>query len=140
MYTYEIIKQDKNDTQATVIKKSGITTEFSLKDIYDHKLKVEQDLREKKGQVDIAKASMKNITTNHEVIRGIIDDIKAQKNSRGILATLYMYIKHDIDRDTNQRMVKEREALLKEYDEELDVIHEQLSIPKPVKVEYVKAK
>ena len=138
MYTYEIIEKDENDSLRTKVKKLGITTEFTLKDVYDHKLKVEQDLKEKQGQVDIATASAQNILINHPEIKKLVDKIEKMENPRGILATLYLYIKFDIDRETNLKMVKERQELVEEYDKELDDIHESLSIPKPVKISYAK--
>lgn len=138
MYNYKIVAEDIVDSLKTVIEKSGITTEFTLKDVYDHKLKVEQDLKEKQGMVDIAIASMQNIMNNHKDVAKIINSIKKRENAQGLLATIYLYIKHDIDRETNQKMVAERQQLIEEYEKELDEIHETLSIPKPVKISYVK--
>lgn len=139
MYKYKIVESHQNDSLQTKIEKSGIKTEFVLQDVYNHKLKIEQEIKEKEGQVEIAKASMQNILNNHAEIKEIVDSILAKKNSQGILATLFLYIKHDIDKDNNQRMVDERKKLIEEYEKELDVIHEKLSIAKPVKIGFTKA-
>ena len=138
MYTYKIKESNEQDALQTVITKEGITTDFSLKDVYDHKLKLEQEVKEKEGQVEIAKASMQNILENHEDIKDVIKDIRANKNAQGILATLFLYIKHDIDKDTNQRMIDERKKLIEEYEEELKTIHESLNLPEPIKISYAK--
>jgi hypothetical protein len=139
MYKYKIVESHENDSLQTKIEKSGIKTEFVLQDVYNHKLKIEQEIKEKEGQVEIAKASMQNILNNHAEIKEIVDSILAKKNSQGILATLFLYIKHDIDKDNNQRMVDERKKLIEEYEKELDVIHTKLSIAKPVKIGFTKA-
>lgn len=139
MYSYKIVTEDSVDSLNTVVEKAGITTEFSLKDVYDHKLKIEQDLREKQGQVDIATSSMQNILNNHKDVAKIVDTIKKRENAQGLLATLFLYIKHDIDRENNQKMVEERQKVIEEYEKELNEIHESLSIPKPVKISYEKA-
>lgn len=139
MFTYEIVKENKDDAIETVVKKLGITAEFSMKSVYDHKLKLEREIKEKKAEAEVNAASMANIMSNHGVIATIIKDIKTKSNPEGILATLFLYIKHDIERANCERMAKEREELLKEYDDELETIHSTLSIPKPVKISYDKA-
>lgn len=139
MYTYKIKSEDQEDTLQTVISKEGITAEFELQDVYNHKLKLEQEIAEKEGQVEIAKASMQNILNNHKDVKKIVKEITAMKNAQGILATLYLYVKHDIDKDNNQRMVDERKKVIKEYEEELNIIHDTLHIAKPVKIGYTKA-
>jgi len=140
MYTYKIKEENTNDSLQTVVVKEGITAEFKLQDVYNHKLKLEQDIKEKEGQVEISKASMLNIEKNHKDVKKIVDQIKKMENSQGILATLYLYVKHDIDRETNEKMVQERKDLVKEYEDELKVIHETLNLPEPVKITYDKAK
>ena len=140
MFTYKIKEANEGDSIQTIVTKEGITADFSLKDVYDHKLKLEQEIKEKEGQVEIAKASMTNILENHQDVKAIIKEISGNKNAQGILATLFLYIKHDIDKDNNQRMIDERKKVIAEYDTELDVIHETLAIPKPVKIGFTKAK
>lgn len=140
MFTYEIVKENKENALETVVKKLGISAEFALKGVYDHKLKLEKEINEKKAEAQVNAASMENITNNHGVIALIIEEIKLKDKPEGILATLFLYIKHDIDRANCEKMVKEREELLKEYDEELELIHSTLSIPKPIKISYAKAK
>ena len=139
MYKYKIVTKDENDTQATVISKTGLVAEFSLKQVYDHKLKVEQEIQEKKSTIELAKAKQANIEENHKDIKKIIDSIKKEENSNGIFATLFLWIKEDIEIDNNTKMVEEREALIKNYEEELDNIHKALDIPKPIKISYTKA-
>jgi hypothetical protein len=139
MYTYKIKEADESDALNATITKEGITADFKLQDVYNHKLKLEQEIKEKEGQVEIAKASMTNILENHEDVKEIIKDIRARKNAQGILATLFLYIKHDIDKDNNKRMIDERKTIVSQYDEELDLIHKELNIAKPIKVGFTKA-
>ena len=138
-YTYEIVTENENDVLDSVIKKSGITTEFKLQDVYNHKLKLEREIKEHKANVDIAKAKMENTESHHKEISKLIKSIKKMENPNGILATLFLWIKEDMERDNHERMAKEREELIKEYEDELDTIHDSLSIAKPVKIEYAKA-
>lgn len=139
MYTYKIKEKDDNDALNTLIIKEGITAEFKLQNVYDHKSKLEQEIKEKEGQVEIAQASMTNILENHPDVKEIVDEIKKKENSQGILATLFLYIKHDIDKDNNQRMVDERKKVIAEYESELETIHKDLDISKPVKIGFTKA-
>lgn len=138
MYTYKIKTENKNDTLQTIITKEGITADFTLGQVYDHKLKLEQEIKEKEGQIEIHQATMDNILSNHKDVAKIVKKIKESKNSQGILATLFLYIQNDIDRDNNERMVKERKSVIREYRKELKTIHEALSIPEPVKISYEK--
>ena len=139
MYEYKIVKKDDNDTQETIVSKTGLVAEFSLKQVYDHKLKVEQEIQEKKSTIELSKAKQTNIEENHKDIKKIVDSIKKKENPNGVLATLFLWIKEDIEIDNNTKMLKEREALIKEYEEELDVIHKALDIPKPIKIGFTKA-
>ncbi len=139
MYTYKIVTLNEGDSMETIVSKSGLVSEFSLKQVYDHKLKLEQEIKEKEAKIALCEATKENITINHEDIKEIIDDIKARDNANGVFATLFLWIKEDIERDNNQRMVDERKKVLEEYEEELNTIHESLSIPKPIKIAFTKA-
>jgi len=140
MNTYKILEENEADSIETRIEKSGITTEFVLREIYDHMLALEKDIKAKQGAIEVAEAKMTNIVTNHKDVAKVIEDIKGLNNSEGILATMFLWIKEDIDRDTNRRMIAEREAVIVEYKKELDDIHEALSIPRPIKIAYAKSK
>lgn len=140
MYTYKIVESNDKDALATKVSKTGLVAEFVLQDVYNHKLKVEQDIKEKEAKINISKATMKNIEENHKDVAEIIKSIKKNKRkAEGIFGTLYLWIKEDMERDTNQRMVDERKALIEEYDAELETIHSELNISRPVKVAYTKA-
>ena len=138
MFTYEIIEKNDDDTQATIIKKSGITTEFTLKNVYDHKLNVEQSITAKKAEVEVSKAKQANFTTNYPFIQEVLDMIAKEEKAEGLRGVLFMWIKEDMEIAVATKMIEEREALIKEYEEELDTIHAELDLPTPIKIAYVK--
>jgi len=140
MFKYEVIEKNDNDTLGSTVRKTGLVGEFSLQAVYDHKLKVEQEIREKESKVELSKAVMANIENNHLDVKRIIDGIRKKgAKAEGIFGTLFLWVKEDMERDQNQRMIDERKALIEEYDKELDEIHEQTGIPKPVRISYTKA-
>jgi hypothetical protein len=140
MYTYEILTKDEKDTLETKVKKSGLTAEFTLKQVYDHKALVEKDIKERAAKVELCVATMKNIEINHPDVAEIIKSIKkGKKKGTGIFATLFLWIQQDMERDNQKRMIKEREEVINEYETELEVIHRTLDIPEPVKISYNKA-
>jgi hypothetical protein len=140
MYTYEVISKNDKDTLETKIKKSGITSDFTLRQVYDHKATLEKDIKERKAKIDVCAATMQNIENNHKDVAKIIKTIKKGDNPTGVLATLFMWIREDMERDNQNRMLKERKQVVREYERELSVIHSTLAIPEPIKISYNKAK
>lgn len=70
IYTYEVSKRHIKDPSLSIVRKSGITAEFSLRELMAERAQIDKRIKELEGQKKINDATVKNIEQHHpEVTR-----------------------------------------------------------------------
>lgn len=112
------------------IECTGLTSQFTINEVLDHKEYTEKKLREAKGQIDADRKQMELI----EKLFPGVKDIPAHNYEMVV-----RYIANQEQIKQLEDLEKTCQATLDSYDERLELITEQLGIEMPVKVDYVRA-
>ena len=113
IYTYEVSKTHKKDPSLSIVRKSGITAEFTLQQLISERLTMDKRVKELEGQKKINDAIVKNIEQHHPEV------MKMSEEARHYAA---IYNKAVTDQEKVNGVLKAYKKALKEDDEEKKVI------------------
>lgn len=125
MFTYKI-KEDKEEIVEKVLEKTGITIDFTLNDVIKHQKDLLKEIKGLKGQIDFDKAIVDNVETNHPFVKDFTEEQ---------ITALSLWIPKRLQIAKAEKMIKDREEVLTQYDEEIKEICKQLDLSLPTDIE-----
>jgi len=113
IYTYEVSKTHKKDPSLSIVRKSGITAEFTLRELKGERLTMDKRVTELEGQKKINDATVKNIEQHHPEVK------KMSEEARYYAAT---YNEAMVEKKKVDEVLKAYKKAIKEDDAEQKVI------------------
>jgi uncharacterized membrane protein YcgQ (UPF0703/DUF1980 family) len=113
---FSIDKINKKDFKQSVIKRSNLTNEFTLRDIETHLSQIEKMERELKAQVKLTTAVIDNIKKNHGFISKMSDE--------QLHTAAYLYENKTVLNEADKKL-KEVSRTKKNYKEVIDTIYKK---------------
>ena len=133
-YKYKVIKEDKKDKLKSTIEKTGVSVEFNLREVLDHKFDMEKQLFEAEAQIELFKKQMEAATKRTPFLKKIseMEDIDQK-----MIATYFQKKQEREQFEIREKLLKDT---IKEYKKELKMISEQIGIELPKNNFFVKTK
>jgi TolA-binding protein len=119
IYTYEVSKTHKKDPSLSVVRKSGITAEFTMQELISERLTMEKRIKELEGQKKINDATVKNIEDHHPEVMKMDPELRSYAASYDeALAD-----KHNID-----KVLKAYKKAIKEDNKERKIVADTIGM------------
>lgn len=131
MIKYRLDTKSALDPMFQTIHKTGkevrkIKVAFTMAEVKNNLDQFEKVLKEKRGQMKIHAAEMKNVEENHPGLSDL--DPK-------LIQAAYVWVEAKINHDTQLRIIEQYEHAIKDLQEECLLIQETLHFPIPFKIE-----
>jgi hypothetical protein len=120
-YIFKIIKEEENPLES-LIEMSGVTSEFTLQAVLDHKAYVEKVIRENTAQLTVE-------AQQNAMVEEIFPMAKEIPEDKYVL--LASYLGRKIQEPATRQLLETSEKTLASYEERIEQIKEALNISVP---------
>lgn len=118
-FVYEIIKEE-TDSNFSTIRKTNITAEFTMAEVYEHLGELERLKNEVQGQIDLEKAAMDNVERNHDDAVSLVRSLEPLKQH-----AIFLWLKSLANLGELEPKISKIDEVIKSYQEEISDIKNQ---------------